>query len=59
MAANLKKLHFKMESIMSLRDLLQPGDYMGKVDLKDAYLTGRKFQFKSLPLQPRQISRSC
>ena len=69
---NLKRLnsyievsHFKMESILALRDLLRPGDFMGKVDLKDAYLTvpisredrrflrfawkGRRLQFTSLP----------
>ena len=41
---NLKKLnqfvkpqHFKMESISMLRDILKQGDYMTKVDLKDAY----------------------
>ena len=41
---NLKKLnsfvkpqHFKMESITMLKDILKKGDYMTKVDLKDAY----------------------
>ena len=29
--------HFKMEGIHLLRDLLRPGDWLGKVDLKDAY----------------------
>ena len=40
---NLKKLnqsvvpkHFKMEGIHLLKDLLKPGDWMAKVDLKDA-----------------------
>lgn len=43
---NLKQLnhfvqyeHFKMEGIHMLRDLLQPNDYMAKIDLKDAYFT--------------------
>ena len=43
---NLKRLnsylevpHFKMEGIRDLKDILQMGDYMGKLDLKDAYLT--------------------
>ena len=43
---NLKELnkfirtqHFKMEGIHTLRDLLQPGDWLMKVDLKDAYFT--------------------
>lgn len=31
--------HFKMESIHMLKDLLRNGDYMVKIDLKDAYLT--------------------
>ena len=43
---NLKQLnqwvsaeHFKMEGISTLRDLLRPGDWFVKVDLKDAYFT--------------------
>ena len=35
----LRVEHFKMENLMSLRGLLQKGDLMVKVDLKDAYLT--------------------
>ena len=31
--------HFKMESINMLKDLLRKGDYLVKIDLKDAYLT--------------------
>jgi len=31
--------HFKMEGLHTLRDLLKPGDWMVKVDLKDAYFT--------------------
>ena len=31
--------HFKMEGIHMLRDLLREGDYLVKIDLKDAYLT--------------------
>ena len=31
--------HFKRESIHKLKDLLKKGDYMVKIDLKDAYLT--------------------
>ena len=69
---NLRKLnaflsvsHFKMENINSVRDVIQENDYMGKIDLKDAYLTvpvwekhrkylkfawgGQCYQFKSLP----------
>ena len=33
----LKYDHFKMEGIHLLRDLLQPQDWLGKIDLKDAY----------------------
>ena len=43
---NLKQLnhwieapHFKMEEIPTLRDMLHPGDWIIKVDLKDAYFT--------------------
>ena len=43
---NLKRLnrylriqHFKMESVYSVRDILHRGDWMGKLDLQDAYLT--------------------
>jgi hypothetical protein len=31
--------HFKMEGIHMLRDLLKQGDWLVKIDLKDAYLT--------------------
>ena len=31
--------HFKMEDIRSVKDLLVRGDYMCKLDLKDAYLS--------------------
>ena len=43
---NLKRLNsywevscFKMEGIGDLKDILQEKDFMGKIDLKDAYLT--------------------
>ena len=43
---NLQKLnnyihcpHFKMENIFSLRDISKKGDWLAKIDLKDAYLT--------------------
>jgi len=43
---NLKRLnewvtteHFKMDGIPTLKDLLRPGDWFTKVDLKDAYFT--------------------
>jgi hypothetical protein len=29
--------HFKMEGVPALRELIQPGDFMCKIDLKDAY----------------------
>ena len=56
--------HFKMESIASVKDILLPGDYLAKIDLKDAYLgipmhksqrkylrcrwKGKSYQFKAL-----------
>uniref|UniRef100_A0AC35GGF3 Reverse transcriptase domain-containing protein n=1 Tax=Panagrolaimus sp. PS1159 TaxID=55785 RepID=A0AC35GGF3_9BILA len=69
---NLKKLnrkmrvkHFKMESIMLVKDLVTPGSFMAKIDMKDAYFgipikkkmrkyltfrVGRKcYAFKALP----------
>lgn len=33
-----RKVHFKMDSIKDVRDLIQNGDYLIKIDLKDAYL---------------------
>ena len=33
----VKTEHFKMEGIHMLKDLLKPGDWMTKADLKDAY----------------------
>ena len=33
----LQYSHFKMEGIHLLRDLMRPNDWLGKIDLKDAY----------------------
>ena len=33
----VQEVHFKMEGIHMLKDTLKPGDWMTKVDLKDAY----------------------
>ncbi len=57
--------HFKMENIWTVKHLVRKGDWMGKLDLKDAYPTvpikmahrkylrfrwgGRSFEFVSLP----------
>ena len=57
--------HFKMEGIPALQDLLERGDFLAKVDLKEAYLTvpiakehhhllgsewrNRTYQFRALP----------
>ena len=35
----VEKLHFKMEDIKNLKDILQEGDQMAKLDLKDAYFS--------------------
>lgn len=49
----VRKSHFKMEDIRSVKDIIQPGDYMAKLDLREAYFsvpvnhTSRKFlQFR-------------
>lgn len=31
--------HFKMEGVNTVRHMIRPGDWLGKVDLKDAYFT--------------------
>ena len=33
------EIHFKMENIESVKQLLRPGDFMATVDLKDAYFS--------------------
>ena len=33
----LPRIHFKMEGVHVVRDLLQKGDWMCRIDLKDAY----------------------
>ena len=35
----INTLHFKMESISSVRDIIQENDFMGRLDRKDAYLS--------------------
>ena len=35
----VRPVHFKMESIPVLQELIRPGDFFTKIDLKDAYLT--------------------
>ena len=57
--------HFKMELVHILKDIIKPGDWLAKVDLKDAFLTipihnthrknlrfnfqGKIYQFNCLP----------
>ena len=61
----IQKEHLKMEGASMIKDLLQPGDWMCSLDLKDAYLTvpiakehckylcilwdGKVFKFTCLP----------
>ena len=61
----ITKEHFQKENLMCLKHLLNPNDYMAKLDLKDAYLTmgvhphsqqflrfiwqGHTYQFRALP----------
>lgn len=35
----IRSAHFKMESISSMTDVVQKGDFMGRWDLKDAHLS--------------------
>ena len=35
----VRPVHFKMEGIPLLQELIRPGDYFTKIDLRDAYLT--------------------
>ncbi len=62
---NVTKLHFKMETLKSALSTIQPGDWFGSLDLKDAYFSisvakhhrkylrfiwkDRQFQFCVLP----------
>ena len=62
---SVEKEHFKMESSHMIKDILKPGDWMTKVDLKDAYFMiplatsqkqlvqfqwhGETYQFNCLP----------
>ena len=39
--------HFKIEGIHTLRDLVRPGDWLTKVDLKDAFFT--------IPILPQEV----
>ena len=63
--AYLNPRHFKMEDLKMLATIVQPGDFLVKIDLKDAYLHipihkdhkkylqvrvgGKTYQFKALP----------
>ena len=50
-----QKEHFKMEGASMIKDLLQPGDWMYSLDLKDAYLavpiTKKALQVSSFPVE--------
>ena len=35
----VRPVHFKMEGIPLLQELIRPGDYFTKIDLRNAYLT--------------------
>jgi len=66
-------VHFKMEGIQSLRELILPGDFMIKLDLKDAYFSipihttqqrflsfmweGQSYQFTCLRVNPINFSQ--
>ena len=42
------KIHFKMEGVHLVHDLVKPGDYLATIDLKDAYF--------SIPIFPKIFS---
>ena len=62
----MEQVHFKMESLAMMRNLLRQDDWMASIDLKDAYLwvtiwedcrkylrfqwQGRTYEFQCLPL---------
>ena len=35
----MQQVHFKMENLGMMRDLLREGDWMASIDLRDAYLS--------------------
>ena len=39
LSLHVVKCHFKMKSIKTVKGLLQKGDWLVKLDLKDTYLT--------------------
>ena len=45
------KIHFKMEGIHLVQDLVKPGDYLATIDLKDPYF--------SIPIFPRDRKYFC
>ena len=70
----VKAEHFEMEGMHIVRDLLQEGDWMTRLDLKDAYFTipihkhhlkylrfrwkNKSYQFQSLPFGLQLRARS-
>ena len=52
----MRKHHFKMEGMHVVRDLLQQGDWMARLDLKDAYFA--VISQESLPLPEVEVASS-
>jgi hypothetical protein len=47
--------HFKMEGVLALREILGKGDYMCKIDLKDAYVVVPFIQILKITLPSRTM----
>ena len=43
--------HFKMEGILTLKELVRPGDWLAKVDLNSAHRMFLSFFFNCLPFE--------
>ena len=35
----VEKIHFKMDNVYLVKNVLKAGDYLGSIDLKDAYFS--------------------
>ena len=52
----VKPEHLKMEGLLLLSSLMQQGDYMVKLDLKDTYLQVPIHPISSIPMSEQDLS---